>query len=340
MKGLGQYVIVRLMLTPITVLVLVTFVFFLLRVMPGDPLQALLGGRSVPPEVLARNRALLGLDQPLHIQYVRYLWGLLHGDFGRSLITSQPVIRDIAQRFPATLELALYAILIAGVLGLLTGTLAAQRVDRPLDHAIRFFNIGIFATPIFWLGLMLQLVFSVWLHWVPPTNRLNFIKEVTFKAPITGLYTVDSLLQGRWDVFVDALRHLVLPAFTLGVILSGFMGRMTRVNLLEALAQDYIRTARAKGLAERLVVYKHALRNALIPILTVLGLQFAILLGGAVLTESVFNWDGLGYYLLNAIQQRDYGAIQGTVVFIALFISLVNFLTDILYSLVDPRVKY
>jgi len=340
MKGLWQYIVVRLLLMPVTILILVTFVFLILRVMPGDPLQALLGGRSIPPEVLAKNRALLGLDQPLYVQYFNYIIGVAHGDFGRSLITSQAVIKDIIQRFPATLELAIYSMFVAAFAGLGSGILSARRVDRLTDHVVRFFNISVFATPIFWLGLMMQLVFGVWLHWAPVTGRLDILNQINFRADITGLYTVDSLIKGNLTIFFDALHHLALPAFTLGIILSGFMGRVSRINLVEALGQDYIRTARSKGLAEFSVVFKHALRNAFIPIMTVLGLQFAILLGGAVLTESVFNWQGLGYYLLNTINQRDYVAIQGAVVFIALFISSVNFLTDLMYSMIDPRVKY
>ncbi|MBI1744071.1 ABC transporter permease [Candidatus Acetothermia bacterium] len=340
MKGMGQYIITRLLLTPVTILVLLTFVFLILRVIPGDPVEALLGGRSVPPEVEARHRAALGLDKPIYVQYWDYLSSILHGDFGRSLIDSQPVTTDIIQRFPTTLELAIFSILIATFFGLGSGVIAGRRADRLADHAIRFFNIGIFATPIFWLGLMMQLVFGVWLHWFPVTDQLDILHKITFHADITGLYTVDSLIKGNLTIFTDALRHLVMPSLTLGIILSGFLGRITRVNLMETLDQDYIRTARSKGLSERNVVYKHALRNAFIPIMTVLGLQFAILLGGAVLTESVFNWQGLGHYLLDAITKRDYVAIQGTVVFIALFISIVNFLTDLTYSLIDPRVKY
>ncbi len=317
-----------------------TFVFLILRVMPGDPLEAILGGRAVPPELLAQKRAMLGFDKPLYVQYGNYVWGIFHGDFGRSLNTSQPVITDLVQRFPATLELAIFSMLVAALVGLGSGVMAARRVDQFGDHAIRFFNLGTFATPIFWLGLMMQLVFGVWLHWFPVTDRLNIVNQISFHADITGLNTLDSLIKGNWSIFIDALRHLVLPSLTLGIILSGFMGRMTRVNLIEALAEDYARTARSKGLPERRVVYKHALRNAFIPIMTVIGLQFAILLGGAVLTESVFNWNGLGRYLLDTINARDYVAIQGTVVFIGLFIIIVYFLTDLLYVLIDPRVKY
>ncbi len=340
MKGTGQYILTRLLLTPVTLIVLLTFVFLILRVMPGDSVDAILGGRQAPPELEARLRTTLGLDKPLYMQYWNYVWGVFHGDFGKSLISSQPVITDIIQRFPATLELAIFSMLIAALIGLGSGVMAARHVDQFGDHAIRFFNIGIFATPIFWLGLMMQLVFGVWFHWFPVTDRLNVVNQIDFHADITGLNTIDSLIKGNWPIFVDALRHLVLPSLTLGLILSGFMGRMSRINLIEALDQDYSRTARSKGLTERRVLYKHALRNAFIPIMTVLGLQFAILLGGAVLTESVFNWPGLGYYLLTAITQRDYVAIQGAVVFIALAISTVNFLIDLMYSLVDPRVKY
>ncbi len=339
MGGIGRYVLQRVLLTIPMIFILLTVVFLLLRVMPGDPVTAMLGGKNVSAEVIAEYRTRLGFDQPLYIQYARYLGGVLRGDFGESTRTGKPVLQELLLRFPATIELGLFGILVAGIFGFSTGLIAATKADQPADHAVRVFHIASFAMPLFWLGLMLQVIFAVKLGWLPVASRLGGRMAFSFQ-PITGFYVLDAIL--RWDgkALADVVRHLVLPAVTLGVALTGLQGRITRASMLEVLDMDYITTARAKGVRERVVVLQHALRNALIPIITVFGLQFAVLMGGAVLTETVFSWPGIASYLVRSIDARDYYSIQGTVVFIALFISTINLIVDVFYSAVDPRVRY
>lgn len=333
-----QYALTRLAMTLPMILILVSVVFLILRIMPGDVCTVVYGGRGRPEE-LERCREKLGFNKSLPAQYVDYIAGIARLDFGISLRTNQPVLQEILRRVPATLELAIFAMLVASLLGLLTGISSATHNDRSLDHGFRIFNIAAFAMPIFWLGLLLQILFAVHLKLFPVGGRLDPVNEIAF-TPITGFYVLDALLQGDLSLLLKALQHLTLPAITLGMVLSGVIGRISRANMLEVLDKDYIKTARSKGLREGRVIYRHALRNTLIPIVTVIGLQFALLLGGAILTETVFNWPGLAQYLLRAINARDYLAIQGTVVFIALFISTVNLVVDILYSRLDPRVRY
>jgi peptide/nickel transport system permease protein len=337
--GVGRYVIQRVLLTIPMVFILLTVVFLLLRVMPGDPVTAMLGGKNVSAEVIAEYRQRYGFDEPIYVQYGQYLGGVFRGDFGRSYRTGKPVLQELFLRFPATIELGVFGILVAMVFGFASGLLAATRADRPIDHGVRIFHITSFAMPLFWLGLMLQVIFAVKLGWLPVASRLGGRMAFTFE-PITGFYVLDAIL--RWDGkgLADVARHLVLPSITLGIALTGLQGRITRASMLEVLDMDYITTARAKGLRERIVILRHALRNALIPIITVFGLQFAVLMGGAVLTETVFSWPGIASYLVRSIDARDYYAIQGTVVFIALFISAINLLVDVLYSTIDPRVRY
>ncbi len=339
MSGLMRYALQRLLLTIPMVFILLTVIFLVLRVMPGDPVSAMLGGRPVSPEVLQSYRVKMGFDKSLPVQYATYLGGILRGDFGSSTRTSTPVLEELLSRFPATIELALFGLLVAGILGFSTGILAATRADRPVDHGIRVFHIASFAMPLFWLGLMFQVFFAVKLKWLPVAGRLGGQMAFSFE-PITGFYMLDAIL--RWDgkALADIARHLALPSLTLGIALTGLLGRVSRASMLEVLDQDYITTARAKGLSERIVVLRHALRNALIPIVTIFGLQFAALMGGAVLTETVFSWPGIASYLMRAISARDYPAIQGSVVFIALFISLINLIVDLFYSTIDPRVRY
>ncbi len=334
----GQYFVARLLLTIPMVFILATLVFLLLRVMPGDPCLAIHGGKS-NQTVLERCRERAGLNQPLYLQYWNYLKGIPTLDFGVSFRTNRPVRDEILSKLPATLELAVFAMLVSVGLGLLTGTWGAVRSDRPVDHALRLLNIAAFAMPIFWLGLMLQIVFGIWLKWLPVGGRLDPVIDYKLEHP-TGFYVLDALITRDWSTLGLVLKHLLLPSLTLGLVLSGVIGRISRANMLEVLHKEYVQTARAKGLAERVVIVKHALRNALIPIVTVIGLQFAILLGGAVLTETVFNWDGMARYLIRAINARDYNAIQGFIVFFALFVSLINLVVDLLYSRLDPRVRY
>jgi len=337
--GVGRYIVQRVLLTIPMVFILLTVVFLLLRVMPGDPVSAMLGGRNVSLEVLNEYRARYGFDQPLYRQYAEYLGDVLRGDFGKSYRTGKPVIQELLLRFPATIELGLFGILVAVIFGFSTGLIAATRADSPIDHGIRVFHITSFAMPLFWLGLMLQVLFAVKLGWLPVASRLGGRMAFTFK-PITGFYVLDAIFRWNGKALADVARHLVLPAITLGVALTGLQGRITRASMLEVLDMDYITTARAKGIRERIVIFQHALRNALIPIITVFGLQFAVLMGGAVLTETVFSWPGIASYLVRSIDARDYYSIQGTVVFIALFISAINLIVDVLYSTIDPRVRY
>ncbi|MGQ0549705.1 MAG: ABC transporter permease [Armatimonadota bacterium] len=337
--GVGRYILARLVLTIPMLLILLTVVFLILRVIPGDPCLAMLGGRNVGPEQIRNCRQALGVDRPIYVQYMAYVGGIARGDFGDSTRSGLPVIAELLERFPATLELAVTGMLVATALGMGTGIYAAAHSDRAADHAIRLFNIASFATPVFWIGLMFISIFAVGLGWLPVGGRLDPVTGATFE-PVTRFYLLDTLLRRDMPAFTDALRHLILPAATLGLVVSGFIGRMSRTSMLEVLVRDYITAARAKGLPEPVVVRRHALRNALIPIVTVIGLQFAILMGGAILTETVYSWPGIARFLLESIENRDFPAIQGTVVFIALFISAANLAVDVLYARLDPRVRY
>ncbi len=339
MGGIARYIIQRLALTIPMLLILLTFVFLILRIVPGGPVEAMLGGRNVSQEQKAEMAHKLGLDKPLPVQYASYLWGIMHGDFGTSFRTSQPVLTALFAHFPATLELAFWGMMFAFIFGFGTGLLAATRADTPIDHAVRVFHIGSFATPLFWLGLMLQVFFAVKLHWFPVASRIGGRLAFSFH-PVTGFYLIDAFLSRDPKIIADVAKHLVLPAVTLGFAQAGLLGRMTRASMLEVLDADYITTARAKGVRERVVIMVHALRNALIPIITVFGLQFAILMGGAVLTETVFSWPGVAQFLVRSIEARDFPQIQGSVVFIAIFISVINLIVDIFYSVIDPRVRY
>jgi len=337
--GLFKYILQRVLLTIPMVLILLSVVFLVLRLMPGDPVLAMLGGRNVSPELIEQKRHEMGLDKPLSVQYIEYLGGIFRGDFGKSSRTGRPVLYELFHRLPATLELAIWGMFFASLFGITTGILAATRADRPMDHSVRLFHIGSFALPIFWVGLMLQVIFGVKLGWFPVAGRLGGRYLFTFER-ITGFYLLDAVLQGDGKLVLEVAKHLVLPAVTLGLAQAGLLGRITRASMLEVLDADYVTTARSKGLAERLVVLKHALRNALIPIITVLGLQFAILMGGAVLTETVFSWPGIAGFLVRSLDARDWFALQGTIAFIGIFIATINLVVDILYSFIDPRVRY
>jgi len=339
MGGITRYALQRLLLTIPMLLILLTLVFLILRVMPGDPVAAMLGGRNISPELMDEYRHKMGVDRSIPVQYAEYLSSIIRGDFGKSFSTSQPVVSEIFLRFPATLELAFFGLIFAWIFGFGTGLIAAVRVDRPMDHIVRVFHIGSFAMPLFWLGLMLQVIFAVKLGWFPVATRIGGRIAFTFQSK-TGFYLLDAILSGNGKVILDVAKHLVLPSITLGFAQAGLLGRMTRASMLEVLDQDYVTTARAKGLSERVVIMSHALRNAMIPIVTVFGLQFAILMGGAVLTETVFSWPGIASFLVRSIESRDWPAIQGAIVFIAIFISVINLLVDITYSFIDPRVRY
>jgi peptide/nickel transport system permease protein len=344
-----RYLLTRLALTAPLLLLLLTATFLLLRVAPGDPVTATLGDRA-SAERIAELRESLGLDEPLWRQYVDYVGGALHGDFGRAITTDTPVWQTIRDRFPATLELTVAALLVAVAVGIGVGAASARYRDTPLDVAGRVLGIVLYAAPIFWLGILFQLLFSVKLGWLPTGGRtaafaeprplLSLETSGSSTWDFTGLYTVDALLTGNFSALWEALRHLALPAVTLGLVIGGVLVRLVRVNMLQALRSDHVDAARARGLPERSVVLRHALRSALVPVVAVVGLQFALLLSGAVLTEATFSWPGLGQSLYNFLGDRDYTAVQGLVTFYALFVVAVSLLIDVVSAWVDPRIRY
>jgi peptide/nickel transport system permease protein len=311
--------------------------FMLARVVPTDPARLIAGPRA-SPEAVAVVRRDYGLDRPAVEQYIRYMAGLVSGDLGRSFTTKRPVTEDLRAFFPATVELALAALLIALLLGLPIGIIAALRRNSALDYVGRSFATFGLSLPPFWIGLLAQLVFYSGLTLLPIGARVS--QDVAPPPTFTGLYTVDSLLAGQWATFLDALRHLVLPAVVLSFSTTAVFVRMVRTSLLEVLGQDYVRTARAKGLGERSVVMRHALRNALLPVLTLGGLQLGLLLSGTLLVESIFTWPGIGRYSAQAITGADYNGIMGVTIVIALIYLLVNTVVDLLHAWLDPRVHY
>jgi len=341
---LGSYLLRRLMRTLLVLIGISVVVFVFVRSIPGNPATAMLGERATP-EAAAALREQLGLNKPwflnpanpLDAQYPKYVGALLQGDLGSGIKSNIPIRDDLGARFPATLELSLAALFFALLVGLPAGILAALRRNSVWDNLATTISLVGVSMPIFWLGLLLSYFFAVKLGWLPPSARLG---NETQLEPVTGLYVLDGLLRGNLAAAWDAAKHLVLQAIALGSIPLAIIARITRSSLLEVLGQDYVRTARAKGLSSRNVTLKHAMRNALLPIVTVIGLQMGTLLGGAVLTETIFNWPGLGSWLYDAISQRDYPVIQGGVIFAALVVSLVNLLVDVSYATLDPRIHY
>jgi peptide/nickel transport system permease protein len=333
-----QYVLKRL-LGLIPVLFGITLaVFLLLRLIPGDPAIVLAGERATPEQVAAL-RDQLGLNQPLFLQYFAFLGNLLRLNLGNSLISGIPVLEEIRLRWTATVELAIAAMLVAIVLGIPAGVVAAVQKNRWLDQLTMGGSLIGVSLPVYWLGLLLIYLFSVTLNWLPPSGRIGIEGGLTFQ-PITGFYLLDSLLRLNLPVFLDVLAHLILPALTLGTIPLAIVARITRSTMLDVLSQDYIRTAKAKGLPDRVVIFRHALKNALLPINTTIGLQFGTLLGGAILTETIFSWSGIGSWIYEGILARDYPVVQGGVVFVAIMFVLVNLLVDLSYGFVDPRVQF
>lgn len=325
------------------ILLLLTLVFVILRVIPGDPVL-LHFEKAASPAAMDAMRHELGTDKPLLNQYVDYVWGLLHGDMGKSMVDYSPVSQQVMSAFPATLELAIYSTAFAVVLGVLLGVRASRKFNSVQDHGIRTFGTITYALPVFFLGMVLQLILGIDLHLFPTGGRMAI-----GMAPVgltigsfhiaTGLYTVDSLLEGNLVKFATALHYLALPSISLGLVICGTFIRMTRSNMLETLRMDFVTAAKARGLPNRLITYTYALKNAFLPVLTMIGLQFAALLAGAVLTETTFSWPGLGRYLVDRIGFRDYIAIQGAVVLFALLVALVSLVVDLLYAYLDPRVR-
>jgi dipeptide transport system permease protein len=310
--------------------------FFLIRLAPGDPILVLAGERGVSPERYAELRELYGFDRPLWAQYLGYLSQVMHGDLGTSVVTRTPVLTEFARLFPATIELAGVAIMLAVLLGIPAGVVAAIKRNSVYDYSLMGASLVGYSMPIFWWALLLILVFSVNLGWTPVAGRLDLAYDI---PPMTGFMLVDTLLAGRADAFRDALHHLVLPAVALATIPMAVIARMTRSSMLEVLGEDYVRTARAKGLPPWRVIVHHALRNALIPVITVIGLQVSVLLTGAILTETIFSWPGIGKWLLESVLRRDYPAVQGGVLLVATVVIAVNALVDVLYAFINPRIR-
>lgn len=337
-KALQYYIVSRLLLAPIQLLTIITIVFLLLRATPGDPADAILGGHA-PESAKAELRQQLGLNLPIWLQYINYLGNLLKFDLGTSLTSrGQEVGEIIRQYFPATVELAISSMAVALTVGIVVGTLSASRPGTIFDVGGRLFGIITYALPMFWAGMILQLVFSVQLGWFPNSNR--FPPNLPAPNTITGLYTIDSLLNLNLSQFFTSLHYLVLPSFTLGILLSGIFERIVRVNLQQTLQADYIEAARARGIPEQRILVAHALKNTLIPVITVLGLTFASLLGGAILTEVTFSWPGLANRLYQGISDRDYPTVQGILVFFGAIVVGASIMIDILNAYIDPRIRY
>jgi len=336
--GLWGFIARRLVLAALVLVLVSLATFGLAHALPGDPLTSVISDRQANnPEVRAALERRWGFDRPLPVQYLYYVRNLLRGDLGESISRRRPVADELRQRVPATVELTLFAMAFAVVVGAPLGILSAVRHDRWPDHVARFVTLIGTSVPVFWLGLLLLYVFFYSLQWLPGPGRL----DVGMRPPetVTGLVTVDALLAGDWDVLRAALRRLVLPAIVLGAYAMGIIARMLRSSLLAALGDDYVRTARAKGLVERRVVAGHALRNALIPTVTVFGLTVASLLAGAVLTETIFSWPGLGSFAVDAALKLDYPGLLGVTLVVAVVYVLVNLLVDIVYGILDPRIR-
>ncbi|MDQ3780932.1 MAG: ABC transporter permease [Chloroflexota bacterium] len=336
--GLWPFIARRLVYALLVLCLVSIGTFVLAQAVPGDPITAIISDRQADnPEVRAALEERWGLDEPLPMQYVYYLRNLLRGDMGESISKRRPVVDELQQRVPATIELTLFGMGFALLIGLPLGIISALRHDHWPDHVARFVTLIGTSLPVFWLGLLLLYIFFYRLHWLPGPGRL----DVGMKPPetITGMVTLDALLQGDWHVLGAALKRIILPSIVLGAYAMGIIARMLRSSLLAAMGDDYVRTARAKGLVERHVVAGHALRNALIPTVTVFGLTFASLLAGAVLTETIFSWPGIGGFAVTAALKLDYPGLLGVTLVVAVVYVIVNLLVDIVYGILDPRIR-
>ncbi len=338
--GLGSYLLIRFLLIFPTVFILVTTVFFLMR-STGDPITAALGGRLTPDQLGERVREA-GYDRPILVQYLEYLGNVFTGDFGTTLSDRRPVTEVLTTFGAATLELVVYALIVAFLVGVPLGRLAAYLRDKWPDAVLRVFAILCYATPVFFAGLVLKLVFASGLGWLPVAGRASTRAEIElqFLEDPTGIYLVDAIQLGNGEVVTDVLEHAVLPAIALGLLTAGVFLRLVRTNVIGTLGMGYVEAARSRGVAERRLLRKHAYRPALIPIVTVMGMQIALLLGGAVLTETTFEWKGLGFQLAEYLQARDFVAVQGIVVLLAVIVAVTNFIVDVIAALIDPRVRY
>ena len=332
-----RFILVRVSLIAPTFVGVTLLAFVLIRLVPGDPIETMAGERGLDPERHARLRAEYGFDRPVLVQYGIYISRVLQGDLGKSIVTSEPVISEFTSLFPATIELALCAVLFALTLGLPAGIIAAVRRNSLFDHGLMGVSLTGYSMPIFWWGLLLILLFSVRLGLTPVSGRIDLVHYI---EPVTGFLLIDSLLSGEEGAFRSTVSHLILPAIVLGTIPLAVIARVTRSSMLEGLGEDYIRTARAKGLAPIRVIGLHALRNALIPVITVIGLQVGVLFTGAILTETIFSWPGVGKWLVESINRRDYPVLQGGVLLIGSMVMGVNLLVDFLYGLINPRIRH
>ncbi|GAA3753216.1 ABC transporter permease [Microbacterium kribbense] len=338
--GLWRYILVRLVLIIPTVFILVTTVFFLMR-MTGDPITAALGGK-LPPAQLAERIHEAGYDRPLIVQYLDYLSGVFRGDFGTTLTDNRPVSQILLQYGSATLELAFYALIVAFLLGIPFGLIAAYKRDRWQDALLRVGAILGYATPIFFIAILLKLVFAVQINILPVSGRASTRVELALQSlpHPTGIYLIDAFQLGSADAVLDVLWHAVLPGLALGILTAGIFLRLVRINVIGTLEAQYVTSARSRGVGERRLVTKHAYRPALIPVVTLMGLQIAALLSGAVLTETSFEWKGLGFMLADYLKARDFVAVQGIVIMIAVVVAVANFIVDVIAVTIDPRVRY
>ena len=311
--------------------------FAFIRLLPGDPIMLLAGERGMSPERYEQLQAVYGFDRPIVVQYVGYLGDVLSGDFGTSIVTKRPVLQEFFTLFPATIELSVCAILLATLIGIPTGVIAAVKRGSWLDQSIMGTALVGYSMPIFWWGLLLIILFSGILQWTPVSGRISLLY---FFPPVTGFMLIDSLLSGQAGAFRSAVSHLILPTIVLATIPLAVIARQTRSAMLEVLGEDYVRTARSKGLPTRRVIGLHALRNALIPVITTIGLQVGVLLAGAILTETIFSWPGIGKWMVDSVFKRDYAVVQGGLLLIAGVIMIVNLAVDVLYGLVNPRIRH
>jgi dipeptide transport system permease protein len=335
---LFRYLLRRLALTIPTFIALMFVTFVAIRLVPGDPVEVRVGERGISAERLAQFRHELGLDQPVWKQFLDYMGQLLHGDFGTSLSTNAKVLHEFLTLFPATLELGLFAMIFATLIGVPAGAIAAARRGTLYDQTLMGLSVTGYSMPIFWWGLLLIMFVGERWGLTPVSGRIDLIKH--YIEPVTGFMTIDAWLSGQAGAVKDALHHLVLPGIVLGTIPLAVIARMTRSSMLEVLSEDYVRTARAKGLPAWRVIGLHALRNAMIPVITVIGLQVGTLMAGAVLTETIFSWPGVGKWLIESIGRRDYPALQGGVMLISTLVILVNLAVDLTYGLINPRIRH
>ena len=333
---MGRYVVTRLLQLPVLLLVVSALVFVILRLGPGSPVD-LATESSRDPAQIERIRHEWGLDQPIYVQYAQYLFRMLQGDFGRSFFGNTPVSGVIVERFPATLELAFLGMILGGLFGISMGIIAGVKENTVVDTLARTLALAGISLPTFWLGLMFIGLFAVKLAWLPVAGR--FDARLSLRT-VTHFYVLDGLLTGNLEATFAALKHMVMPATVLGLFIAGFIARITRATVLESMRQEYVRTARAKGLRERIVVVRHGLRNALLPIVTIMGLQFGNLLGGAAVTETVFSYPGLGKLMVDAIYVHEFPQVQASVLLLAMTYVTVNLIVDVLYVFIDPRIRY